>query len=119
MPLAGGGRGDELRAHGQHREDERDEGGIRAVFFSGWQGPEVLVVGVEGLAVQHGIHGIDAFEVALEEDVGLEFFGQHGDYFWEAALTRPVVCEGVFGADAEDVGGGGVGVGNVGEETGG
>lgn len=78
----------------------------------------MFVVGVEGLSVDHGIDRVDAFEISLEKDVSLHFFGEHGDGFGESALTGPVVCEGVLGADSEDIGGCWVGVGNVGEEAG-
>ncbi len=103
LPFFRGGCGYELGSHSKHREDHCYKRPIAAILFRLWESPEVFVVGVEGLPVYHGVDGIDAFEVAVEEDVGLDFLWEDGDGFWEASLACPVVCKWVLGSDAEYV----------------
>lgn len=54
-----------LRAQSQHHKHQRDERRVALVFLLQRHGPEVLVVREEGLPVDHGIHGVDAFKVSM------------------------------------------------------
>lgn len=107
-----------LRAQRQHHKHQRNKRRIALVFLLQAHSPKVLVVGEEGLPVDHGINRVDAFKVPVENEVDLHFGGEHVDDFGKPAVAGPVVGEGVFGADAEHVGGAGSGKGHVGEEAG-
>lgn len=107
-----------LRAQRQHHKDQRNKRRIALVFLLQAQSPKVLVVREKRLAVDHGIHGVDAFKVSVENEVDLHFGWEDVDDFGQAAVAGPVVGKRVFGADAEDVGGAGGGKGHVGEEAG-
>lgn len=63
----------------------------------------MLVVGVEGLPVDHGVDWVDAFEVSFEENICLEFLGEDGYHFWKTSLTSPIVGERVLRTDTKDV----------------
>ena len=118
LALSWRGRGHELGAQGQHDKGQGDKGGVGAVPLGAGERPEVLIVDVVGLAVQHGVDRVDALKVAVQEDVGLQLVGKHRDNLGQAALAGPVVGKRVLGADAEHVGGPGRGVGHVGQQAG-
>lgn len=99
------GRKMKLRAHRQHTKQQCQKRGIRLRLLRRTQSPESAVIGVEGLSVDVRVHGVYGLEIPAEQDVGLDFLGEDRDHFGESTLTRPVVGEGVLGADAEDVGG--------------
>lgn len=44
--------------------------------------PEVLVVGVECLSVNHGIDRVDAFEISIQKDVCLDLLGEDRNNLW-------------------------------------
>lgn len=79
----------------------------------------MLIVGVEGLPMEHGVDGVDALEVTTDENVGLQFIGEHRDDLWQAALAGPVIGERVLRTDTKDIRGAVDRVGNVGQEAGG
>lgn len=119
LALPRGRRRHKLRPQSQHDEDESHKGGFCLVLLWQAQGPKVLVVGVKGLAVEHGVDGVDALKVPGEEDVGLQLVGEDGDHLGQTALTGPVVGKGVFGSNAKEVGRAGRRVGHIGEQAGG
>lgn len=70
-----------LRAQSQHHKYQRDKGRVALVFLLQRHGPEVLVVREEGLSVDHGVDGVDAFKVPVENKVDLHFGGENIDHF--------------------------------------
>lgn len=57
--------GDELGSHREHCKDQRNESTIYAVFLELRKRPEMLVVGVKCLPMDHGIDWVNAVEVTV------------------------------------------------------
>jgi hypothetical protein len=119
LSLPGRGRRHKLGAQRQHYKHQGHKSGIRSILLGPGQRPEVLVVGIEGLPMEHGIYRVDALEVAVEQNIGLQLVRKYRYYLWQSALASPVVGEWMFRSDAENIRRSRGGIGDIGQQTGG
>lgn len=113
----GVGRHLELRGEAVDDKQERHKGRVKGTARLDREGPKVLVLVAEGVAVEHRVDGVHAVKVEGHEDVARLAAGHHDNDLVDAPVVCPDVGEGMGAGDAEDVGAGRHGVGDIREQA--
>lgn len=104
LSLPEGCRRRELRAHGQHGKDQCHQCRVRYILIRPRKGPEVRIIGIESLSVNHGINRVDTFKVHLQQEICLHLVGHDRDNFCQSTLACPIIGKGVFRPDSKHIG---------------
>lgn len=113
LSLLEGGSGGKLGAYSEHRKYQGDQKWIGLILFWSRERPEMLVIGVEGLSMDHRVDGINTLEIHFQEDIGLELHRQNRYHLCQPTLAGPVVSKRMLGSNAENIGGARVRIGHV------